>query len=160
MKKFRLFILFAFLSFSLLIGKAQVYTGGSFTMLDNSGSTFIHIAPEIGVNLNDKFALGGNVSYYHINGASDFSFTPYARLTFFREGLLNLFADACVNLYWSDPELYFGAGIIPGILLKTNTAFSFFVKCGYLGYSDTPVNQSSGISLSATNLNVGFYYNF
>jgi hypothetical protein len=91
---------------------------------------------------------------------SELLFTPYARLTFFKKGLFNLFADACVNLYWSDPKLYFGAGIIPGILLKTNTAFSFFAKYGYLGYSDTPVNRSSGISLSSTNLNVGFYYNF
>lgn len=41
-------------------------------MLDNSGSTFIRIAPEIGVNLNDKFALRGNLSCYHIYGANDF----------------------------------------------------------------------------------------
>ncbi|MDR3141644.1 MAG: hypothetical protein LBU37_07975 [Tannerellaceae bacterium] len=158
--KFRLFVLVAFLSCSALNGKAQVYTGGSFTILDNSGSTFIHIAPEIGVKLNDKFALGGNVAYYNIEGASYFSVAPYARLTFVKLGLLSLFADGSVDLFWSDPGLNFGAGITPGVLIDTNTRFSFFAKCGYLGYSDTPVNPNSGVSLSSTNLNIGFHYNF
>jgi hypothetical protein len=158
--KFRLFVLSALLACSAWIGKAQVYTGGSFTILDSSGNTFIHIAPEIGVKLNDKFALGGSLSYYSIEGAGAFSVTPYARFTFVKKGLLSLFADGSVDVCLYDPDLYFGVGITPGLLVDTDTKFSFFAKCGYLGYSDTPFNQNSGISMSSTNLNMGFYYNF
>jgi hypothetical protein len=157
--KSRLFILLAFLACSVLNGKAQVFTGGSFRILDNAGSTFIHIAPEIGVNLDEKFALAGSVAYYNLDGSSIVGFSPYVRYTFVKKGLLSLFADGGVDLFLDD-KVYLGVGITPGILVNTNTPVSFFAKYGYLGYSDTPVNQNSGINLSSSNLIIGFYYNF
>jgi hypothetical protein len=159
--KFRLFVLLALFACSTWVGKAQAYVGGSFAILNNFnyGGTFVQIAPEIGVSLTDKFGIGGSLGYYSIEGTGALFFAPYARVTFVKKGLLSLFADGGVDLFLDD-EVSFGVGITPGILVDTNTKFSFFAKYGYLGYSNTPINISSGINLSSNNLNIGFYYNF
>jgi hypothetical protein len=133
--------------------------GGSFRILDNSENTFIHIAPEIGTNLNEKFAVAGSLAYYNLDGSSMVGFSPYVRYTFVKKGLLSLFADGGVDLYLDD-QVYLGVGITPGILVNTHTPVSFFAKYGYVGYGNTPINQISGINLSTSDLTIGFYYNF
>jgi hypothetical protein len=171
MKK-RLFISFCIIFFSAFAAKAQFYAGGSFAVLNSPAynfngvsittggeGTFINISPEVGYNLNGKWAVGGKASVLVLDGGSILFLSPYARLTFYRNNAISLFADGGVDFAWSG-QMYFGAGITPGIMFKANDHFSFFGKCGYIGYSDTPLNVTKGISLSSNNLNIGFYYNF
>lgn len=171
MKKI-LFISFCFIFFSALTAKAQFYAGGSFAILGSS--TFeiggvsittnkgglINIAPEVGYNLNGKWAVGGKASMLLVGGGSILSFSPYSRLTFYRNNAVSLFADGGVDFTWTDPNMYYGVGITPGILFKATPHFSFFGKYGYIGYSETPLNTTKGISLSSNDINIGFYYNF
>jgi hypothetical protein len=171
--KLKLFFSVLLIAASAFTVKAQFYAGGTFTILDspsfsingmsitlNGAGTLINISPEVGYNLNEKWAIGGKLSVLVIGDGSISSFSPYGRYTFYRNNAISLFADGGVDFVWSDLEMYYGAGITPGIMFKANDRFSFFGKCGYIGYSHTPLNATKGISLSSNNLNIGFYYNF
>ena len=80
---------------------AQVYVGGSVNISavssqKNAGDlseTVFKLLPEIGVNLNDEWALGTVIGYEsnkvdRIDGRSEsaFTFNPYARYTFWKPG--------------------------------------------------------------------------
>jgi hypothetical protein len=172
--KQKLFFSVLLIAASAFTAKAQFYAGGTFSILSsfpsiningisitaNVGGGFLDISPEVGYNLNEKWAIGGKLSVPVIGGGCVPSFSPYGRYTFYRNNAISLFADGGVDFVWSDPQMHYGAGITPGIMFKTNDRFSFFGKCGYIGYSETPLNTTKGISLSSNNLKIGFYYNF
>ena len=124
--------------------KAQdIYVGGSFNVWRNStgNTTSFKVAPEIGYNFNETWALGAELDYSHdYNGSlstNAFSVAPYIR----KAGQI---------------------GFRPGIAVKLNDHFSFIAKYGFLGYRrnvNTP-GDSFGLKLTSEDLSIGFHYAF
>lgn len=152
-----LLLLFIFFSFAL---KSQIYAGGTFSVLNYSGSKQIIIAPELGYNINKKWSIAGTFSYYHLSGANEFAFTPYARFHFFEKNMFSLFIDGGIDMYLSDPKLYWGVGLMPGMSLKITDRLSLVSKYGFLGYRDSPTYSIYGVSFSSVDFKIGFYLNF
>ena len=71
----------------------QVYVGGSFNLTHdkNADVTNFSIAPEVGYNLNENWAIAAEIGYTHFksdeNKANAFNFAPYARFSFFEKVL-------------------------------------------------------------------------
>lgn len=150
MKKFLVMAVMAIMALGV---SAQVYVGGSLGYTHaktdlGSGDQFT-IAPEIGYNLNDSWAIGAG----------------YARYTYFRTDLVSLFVDGGVDLGFSKPDegdtsVVWGIGLKPGISLNLNEKFSLVAHMGFLGYQDLKERgKVYGIDLH-NNLSFGFYYNF
>lgn len=157
----------------LLTAKAQFYAGGSFAFThdDNSDLTTFMIAPEIGYNLNDQWAVAAELGFSHYSAhdvsANAFHFAPYARWNFFSKGIVRLFLDGGMGISTSkiedqDRDNGFEIGIKPGIALDLNQHFSFITKYGFVGFRDNYRynNSVSGISASSEDLSFGFIYTF
>lgn len=171
MKKVILSILVAFVA--VAASAQNLYVGGSLNILhdDKSDVTQFSIAPEIGYNFNEKWAVGGEISYTHMKFDNDvkgnaFSIAPYARFTFYQNDLLRLFIDGQVGFSTSkvedeDSENGFAIGLKPGIAFRLSDNFSAIAKYGFLGYRDEYRGSSvSGLALSSEDLSIGFIYEF
>jgi len=191
MKKF--FISLAATIFMTVAANAQVYVGGTVGFSTSGGEnsddeTSFSILPEIGYNINDKFAVGaiigyekGSASLLNIDSNSSvevFEFSPYARYTFMRSKYVNLFVDMGVDIVSGSieyPDLYYqneyditaySIGVKPGIAVNLNEHFSLVGKIGYLGYTelnpegDNNNYHSFGLNLNGNNITFGVYYTF
>ena len=170
MKKVILSFLIAFVA--IAANAQNLYVGGSLSILhdDKSDITQFGIAPEIGYNFNEKWAVGGEISYVHTKyddlKGNAFSIAPYARFTFYQNDLLRLFIDGQVGFSTSkiedqDSENGFAIGLKPGIAFRLSDNFSAIAKYGFLGYRDEYRESSvSGLDLSSQDLSIGFIYEF
>ena len=141
---------------------AQLYVGGSVGAWynDNDGDdlTTITIMPEIGYNLNSKWAVGTTIGYQYQHLHSDlpvilggdgsinvnlFTFAPYARYTFFKSGIVGLFCDGTVGfsagktsgeLIDDDTACVWNIGFRPGISFTLGEHCSIVAHVGFLGY--------------------------
>lgn len=170
----------AFVAMSM---NAQVYLGGSvginfWNSQKNAGDiseTTFKILPEIGYNINDKWAIGTVIGYESdkVNGVqgmseSAFTFNPYARFTFLKSGKVSLFVDGGVDYTTASDADWteFAVGLKPGIAVSLTDKISFVSHIGFLGYDefnpDGDDNNTSkfGFDLSGANLLFGLYYNF
>ena len=114
---------------AIISADAQVYVGGSFNLTHdkNADVTNFSIAPEVGYNLNENWAIAAEIGYTHFksdeNKANAFNFAPYARFSFFEKGIVRLFLDGGVGISTYKRESYdsvngFEIGIKPGIALE------------------------------------------
>ncbi len=170
MKKVILSFLVAFVA--IAANAQNLYVGGSLSILhdDKSDVTQFGIAPEIGYNFNEKWAIGGEISYVHMKNddlkGNAFSIAPYVRFSFYENDLIRLFIDGQVGFSTSkvdgaDSENGFGIGFKPGIAFRLSDNFSAIAKYGFLGYRDEYCGSSvSGLDLSSKDLNIGFIYEF
>ena len=85
--------------------KAQdIYVGGSLNVWRNStgNTTSFKIAPEIGYNFNETWALGAELAYGHeyANKVSmnSFDFAPYIRFSYYESGIVRLFLDGTASI--------------------------------------------------------------
>lgn len=167
MKKFLVMAVMAIMALGV---SAQVYVGGSLgythAKTDLGSDDQFTIAPEIGYNLNDSWAIGAGLNYTWVKDAyNQFEINPYARYTYFRTDLVSLFVDGGVDLGFSKPDegdtsVVWGIGLKPGISLNLNEKFSLVAHMGFLGYQDLKERgKVYGIDLH-NNLSFGFYYNF
>lgn len=158
---------------TLAVKAQEVYVGGSFNVWRNStmNTTSFKIAPEIGYNFNETWALGAELGYAHnyVKGASanTYSFVPYIRWTFCENDIVRLFLDGTAGIEATkikdgDTVKAGLVGIRPGIAVKLNDHFSFVAKYGFLGYQRNVSGNgdSFGVDLSSENLSLGFHYNF
>lgn len=186
MKKF-LFI--AVMAVCSLCASAQYYAGGSLGFWhqdkDGSATNSLAILPEIGMNLNDNWAVGATIgySYNHLCGSGIsnhiFEFDPYARYTYFRSdnGLISLFVDGIVGIgagwtnykYGDDSKTActWQIGAAPGIDVNLTKRFSVVAHVGFLGYKGANNaakagghTEEGGLLLNSRNLSLGFYVNF
>lgn len=178
MKKF---LVMAFMAVMALGASAQVYLGGSIGYahktidVEDEGETFevksdaFTIAPEIGYNLSEKWAVGAGLEYTWLKDAyNHFSIHPYARYTYFRtdNNLVQLFVDGGFNIGYMKPdggdsECTWGIGFEPGIALNLTEKFSLVAHVGFLGYKDEKAaGKTYGLNLDGNDLSFGFYYNF
>ena len=159
-----------FVGGSLGFGSSKV-AGGS------SESTF-KIVPEVGYNLNDKWAFGVSLGYQ--KGACDFgnfnftqgtqevfTVTPYARYSFLKWERLTVFCDGGFGVASvKDQGTGFQIGLKPGFAIKASDKISFVAHIGALGF-ETFSPKGGGSSSNNFGLNVngvantfGIYYNF
>lgn len=167
---------------------AQWYVGGSVGFASvkaggGSSETTYKILPEIGYNLNKQWSFGVAFGYQKgsytagttflnaLNGGDlkteIFSVSPYARYTFMKGKLVDLFCDAGLDFASvKDRGTLFGFGARPGLAVKATEKLSFVTHVGFLGFhSFSPKgggdsSSEFGLDLSGTNITFGLYYNF
>ena len=163
---------------------AQVYVGGTAGFWrndkDDLGLTAFSVAPEVGYNLDEKWAIGAELGYGYVKAQSEklnvLHFSPYARYTCYETGIVRLFLDGGLGIASvkvngaSDRENGFEIGVKPGVAIKLTDKFSLIAKVGFLGYRDdygtgigtgeVYASQGFGFNLSGTDLKFGFQVNF
>ena len=174
MKKF---LLLSVVAFSAIAAKAQVYVGGEvgFWHNDDAKSTQVTISPEVGYTFNEKWSAGVALGFSHYkqdeSKVTAFAINPYARYTYYKTGIVNLFVDGGVDFTTAKPKdgdsaTAFGIGFKPGVALNVTDNISFVAHFGFLGYQDADdelssvINKGFGFDFSSYNMSFGFYYNF
>ena len=153
-----------------IAASAQVYVGGSLSVWndDDADKTGFFIAPEVGYNINSNWAVGIELAYADKNassyGASTFAVSPYARYTYFNQGVVSLFVDGGFSYATIDADGVddgFNIGLKPGFAVKLSDKFSLVSKFGFLGYASDYPNVGTGFGLDFTNnVSFGFFVNF
>ena len=184
MKKILMTMVAAFAAVSM---NAQVYVGGSVGFVSakmgggDSESTY-KIIPEIGYNLNDQWAVGIALGYqkgtcnfgnldFNPGKTEVFSVNPYARYTFLKSDMVNLFVDGGLDYVHTDvagdKTNSFAIGLKPGVAVNLNDKLSFVAHAGFLGYKNEKADHEGakafntfGFDLDGSDLSFGFYYNF
>lgn len=188
MKKFYAFALLA----ASICGTAAAgngYIGGSlgFEHNESKGSPATNefrILPELGYNLNDKWAIGTTIGYdyKHFCGYDTdshiFEFNPYARYSYFRtdNNLVQLFVDggAGIGCGWykvgdedGHTSVIWNIGFRPGVAFNLTDSFSIVTHIGFLGYEgannaayDAGYNRRGGLMFDTRHIDLGFYFNF
>ena len=170
MKKF---VILLFVAMTALSVKAQVYVGGSVTWWhsEDIDATIFALNPEVGYNLNEKWADGGELTFAHSKldegKYNAFGLAPYARYSYYENKVVRLFVDggfgfSTQKIKGSDSVNGFELGFKPGIAVKLNNKFSLVAKCGFLGYRDDYMATDSGYGFNFTSedLSFGFHYEF
>ena len=162
---------------------AQVYLGGSVgvatSSYDGNSTTVWSILPEVGYNLDEKWAVGMTVGYGESrvkvkNAGSEkvktFQISPYARYTFVKFDKINLFVDGGVGYkhenYAGTKTNTFAIGFKPGVAVNLNEKLSFVAHVGFLGYENEKVKgddkstNTFGFDINGNSLSFGVYYNF
>lgn len=175
------------IALATISASAQTYVGGSlgFTSTDVEGQdkslTQIMIAPEIGYNLNDQWALGIGVGYSYTKQESSLnaiSVAPYARYTVAKTGKFSFYVDgefAFVSAKPEEGDSYTGwsLGLKPGVRFDITDKVFATASLGFLGYQDASdfeggktfglVFSGSGsnyFDITNSGLKLGLYYNF
>ncbi len=167
----KLFFVVAFLAVSMF-ASAQFYIGGNvgFNKTDYNGAktTNFKIAPDFGYVLNDNWAFGLALGFSDEESdefyGKEYTVSPYARYTFYRNGALSLFADGVFEYARLKPEASdaangWGVSVEPGIAYNLSEKFSIVAKFGYLGYADIEDVTTYGFEFDNT-LQFGLYYSF
>lgn len=175
MKKF---VILLFVAMAALSTKAQVYVGGTVSLWSNDDydATNFQLAPEVGYNLNKKWAIGGVLSLSHnkleVEGmkskTNTFAFVPYARYSYYENKVVRLFIQGELGFSSSktkgaDSVSGFEIGCSPGISIKLNDNFSLLAGLGFLGFRDDFINPALngfGLNFSSEDLTFGFQYKF
>ena len=154
--------------------KAQdIYVGGSLNVWRNStgNTTSFKVAPEVGYNFNETWALGAELDYSHnYNGGltnNSVLVAAYIRWSYCETGAVRLFLDGTAALGFvkvkdGDTTKAGQVGLRPGIAVKLNDHFSFIAKYGFLGYrrNINTLGDSFGLELTSEDLSIGFHYAF
>lgn len=181
MKKLSLMIVMAVMA--LGAAAQNWHIGGQFTFgrttTEISGvslkSTQIAVLPDIGYSMTDNFKLGAifGVDYKKTGDQklTVFKINPYARGTFFKSKMVDVFVDGGVGfgIGRSDGStaVTYEIGLRPGFSVNLSEKFSLVAHVGFIGYESgnapakrggTPENW--GVNLDATDLMFGVNYRF
>lgn len=175
MKKFFILLVLAIVSIST---SAQAYLGGSlgFEYDISEENIDFTVSPEFGYNVNDKWAVGGTLSYSYLGEYETHSFVlqPYARYTFAKvaDDKLHFFCDGTVGIgivggLSSDTGCVYQLGVKPGISYSFNNHWSMVAHLGFLGYNgaddfaqELGFRNNIGFNFGSLNLSFGVYYSF
>ncbi len=179
MKKILLMAAFAVATLS---ANAQVWVGGALgfnyeNTKDVKKVTSFNIAPEVGYNLDENWAIALSLDFGYANhkpeigdsyGVTDFTVAPYVRYTFARAGVANFFLDGGFGIGTSkvedqDANTNWHIGIRPGVAFNITDHVSFVGTTGFLGYRhQDAAHDINSFGFNANNqlLSVGFYYTF
>ena len=162
----------AVMAAATLTANAQWWAGGSFGLdfsstgkfNDDKNTTSFEIAPEVGYNLTDKWAVAVALGFgttnntavnnSWANGADGifsqqsinttkleesntyFMVNPYARYTFYKTAPVSFFLDGGVGFKFFNHERgsQMTVGIRPGISFAATKKLSLVASTGYLGY--------------------------
>ena len=184
MKKFIATFVIALATIS---ASAQTYIGGGigFTSTDKKGKdkslTDFTFTPEIGYNLDEKWALGIGVGYSYTKQESSINsitVSPYARYTVAKVGICSFFIDGEFSFASIKPENVdsstgWSLGVKPGVRFDITKKLFATASLGYLGYIDTSDfdgektfgfafsgNGGNYLANNNSGLKLGLYYNF
>lgn len=164
----------AAMAVAAVTANAQVWIGGNLGFntetskveiagfsTDNTTSNF-EIAPEIGYNLSDQWAVAIALGYAHTEGTSmtfgdetvtgninAFTIKPYARYTFVKAGNFSAFCDGYVSYSTAHMQNVennintFGIGLAPGIAYAVSPKVTLVAHVGKLGYDHTSYKQDT-----------------
>ena len=155
----------------------KIYMGSTFSLWHDKDidKTTFQIAPEVGYNFTDKWALGVALGYGHYKTgsikANAFALTPYVRFTCFRKGIVRLFTDGNIGFSTykeknQDATNGFIIGIRPGIAIDLTNNLYILARYGFLGYCDDyamlggGTQSIGGINWDTTTLNFGLNCQF
>jgi hypothetical protein len=170
----KLFLL-SMLLIATISANAQIYVGGSlgfwYDSHNDPETTTFTVAPEIGYNINQKWAVGGVIDYTYGKvdyvSANSFAIAPYARFSYYRNGIVRLFIDggfgvSTTSYSGADSVTGIEIGFKPGIAFEVNKHFSLVAKCGFLGWREdySLGTDGQGLLLSSEDLSLGFHYEF
>jgi len=166
----------AVLAVVTLTASAQVYVGGElgFWRDWDANKTEFTLAPEVGYNLSDKWAVGLEFMYNHDydgHKRNTVGIAPYARFTYAKWGPVNLFLDggflfAASKVKDTDSSSNaWNVGIKPGLSVDLTEKLSFITHVGFLGYQDADDSYGAfkrgfGFDLKGHSLTFGINYNF
>lgn len=189
-------ILAALVAVASLSANAQVYLGGQLGInagkADNTTQsiTKFQIAPEIGYNINEKWAIGLGIGFTTQNGlfndeqvfqmpisdkygksASVFTLAPYARWTFAKTGIASFFVDGGIDVnFWNNSRgNSFFIGLTPGVKLSASEKVDFVAEIAALGFAwgsekaytaGVAPKSAFGFNVNNTAIKFGVYYNF
>lgn len=175
-----------------IAASAQVYVGGQVGLwrnTDDNHSKF-SIAPEVGYNLSDKWAIGIGIgyAYNYVDGfkTNAFAVSPYARFTAAKLGPVSFLLDGgfdfstvkfktkkMLGQEFDDSYNAWAIGIKPAVKVNLSKNIDFIASLGFLGYrdyDDTGVEgfdyssvygeKGFGFSFSGNDLSFGVIYNF
>lgn len=162
-----------------ITASAQVYVGGELGFWRNydANETYLSINPEVGYNLNDKWAVGVDLGFAHdyLNGGkvNSYNVNPYVRYTAAKLGPVNVFVDGTAgvgSIHFVHANTYtsWEVGVKPGVAVNLNDKLSFVTHFGFVGYRDNDAPKSLsegddtglGAKFSGKELTFGLYYNF
>ena len=159
---------------------AQWYVGGTVGYSHENDKNYdvktnvFKLLPEVGYNLNEKWALGLKIGYaYTKSGESEstnmFIVNPYARYTFVKLEKVNFFCDGGFEYDYTkhgDASANgFGINLRPGVAVNLNEKVSFVAHIGKFGWetskwkdAESVNNVNLGIDLASVDF--GLYFNF
>lgn len=152
----------------------EMYLGGGISLWRNSDAdrTKFSISPDFGYNLNERWAIGGELIFSHESGDEDytsnaFALAPYARYSFYENKIVRLFLDMGLGFSTSkvkhaDSKNGFEVGIKPGMAIKLNSHFSLITKVGFAGFRDDYFRGEDGfgVTLEGEDISIGIDYEF
>lgn len=166
---------------------AQTYVGGTFgfTSTDikdqDKSLTQFTLAPEIGYNLDDSWAIGIGIGYSYAKqeiSTNTISVSPYVRYTVAKFGICSFFVDGEITFASSKPEKMdalsgWSLGFKPGVRFDITKNIFATASLGFFGYqdsSDFDGTKTFGLLVSGkgtnyfseinSGLKLGLYYEF
>jgi hypothetical protein len=146
------------LGLSALTAHAQLYLGGSLSLLGESGGVTVGLNPEVGYAFSDRIAVGSSVSVMLIEDNAWLSVDPYFRFYYWELGPVRLYADAHLTYHYKG----FGAGVRPGFAVPLSDHFFITTQLGQIGWYDRRFNADVNLALRYTSFSpiVGIYYRY
>ena len=135
----------------------------------NGGKFGLTINPEVGYNINEKFAVGAAIalgfetvweSSAKAQPAFLFSFDPYFRWNFLKlSDRFNLFADATASFGCNGQLFAYGFAIRPGLSYAFSDKLSLVTHFANLGFTGkgSKIEYGLGVIIDSS---VGLYWNF
>lgn len=167
--------------FAVVTAYAQeMYVGGGISLwrdTDAELSSF-SISPDFGYELNEKWSVGGQLIldfnsedellYLYKDKYTSFAIAPYARFSYFENGIVRLFLDMGFGISINKPKhgdsnSGFEVGVKPGLAIKLNDNFSFVTKVGFAGFRDDYLyskRDGFGVGVSGEDISIGIEYAF
>jgi len=158
---------------------AQLYRGGTLQLstqnvktgdADGVSTTSFGIAPEIGYNITDIFAIGTEVAFStskteDYKALNTWGVAPYVRANFAELGSnVKLFADAYFAYEWASQGSAdwdgFEFGLRPGINVALNDNWDLIGKMTLFSYSKYDEVKTTSFKFAPANVQLGVVYNF
>lgn len=149
---------------------AQFYLGGGLNIANKNDNTTFSISPEVGYRITQLWSVGAVLGYSHWGTdlkMNSWSVEPYARFSYFNQGVVSLFLDGGVEYVSTKSSARdasvvegFGVGIKPGIKVQISRNVSLISRFGFAGWRNDNHPGPSGFGIDTKALSLGFFYNF
>lgn len=169
----KLLLVVAVIMAALSVQAQEMYLGGGISLWRNTSKdvTSFSITPDFGYNLNETWAVGGELEYSHESGdakSNTFAIAPYARYSFYENKIVRLFVDMGLGFSTYKQKHHdavngFEIGLKPGLAIKLNDSFSFITKVGFAGYRNDyrdEMGEGFGVDVDGENISIGIDYEF
>lgn len=174
MKKF---FAIAVMAVAVLSANAQTWVGGQIgfnSTKENKDADAVNtftLNPEVGYNLDDKWAIGAELLYQTVSDTYDaYGVGIFARYNAVKSNNFTLFIEPSVAYSGvkqngaDETGNTFQIGVRPGIKYALNNNFELVAKTGVLGYSKNSDNIGGGSSfdfgVNNTTISFGLEYKF